>query len=275
MDRRAELADYLRARRAAVQPGDVGLPSSPRRRTKGLRREEVAMLAGVSVTWYTWLEQGRRINASREVLESLGRALCLDAAGRDHLLTLAALGPAPLSPSAADLDPPDALVDLLDSLTPAPAYILGPRWEFVAWNRPQALLYPAIEPLEAEDRNLAWVVYARSDTRALIVDWEAEARLLLAELRSDLGQLGHDETAAKLVTRLRAASAQFDTWWNEHDVARFRTRLRRYRHPRAGELVFQYQVLTPAEWPHLRVAVQLPVPGDDSAQRLSAWHDVV
>lgn len=274
MDRRAELADFLRARRAAVQPADVGLPDGGRRRTPGLRREEVAMLAGVSLTWYTWLEQGRRINASREVLEALGRALRLDAAGREHLLALAALDPGPAPVSDADLDPPDALVDLLGALEPAPAYVLGPRAEFVAWNRPQALLYPPIEHLPEPERNLVWVVFARDDARALIADWEVEARRLLAELRSTMSARGRDERADELVARLRAVSTEFDRWWAEHDVARFATRLRRYHHPRAGELVFQLQQLQPAEWPHLRVVVQLPVPGDDSASRLAAWHHV-
>lgn len=233
------------------------------------------MLAGVSVTWYTWLEQGRRINASRDVLDALARALRLDPAGREHLFTLAALGPGPIPVADADLDPPDALVDLLAALEPAPAYVLGPRAEFVAWNRPQALLYPPIEHLPEPERNLVWVVFARDDARALIADWEPEARRLIAELRSAITARGGDERAEELVSRLRAASPEFDRWWAEHDVARFQTRLRRYHHPRAGELVFQLQQLSPAEWPHLRVVVQLPVPGDDSAQRLGAWHHVV
>ena len=232
------------------------------------------MLAGVSVTWYTWLEQGRRINASRDVLEALARALRLDDAGREHLLALTALGPGPAAVADADLDPPDALVDLLRSLEPAPAYVLGPRAEFVAWNRPQALLYPPIEHLPEAERNLVWVVFTRDDARRLVADWEPEARRLLAEFRSAITALGPDARAEELVTRLRAASPEFARWWAEHDVARFQTRLRRYHHPRAGELVFQFQQLTPAEWPHLRVVVQLPVPGDDSVRRLTAWHDV-
>src|SRR4051794_30033011 len=114
MDRRAELGEFLRARREALRPADVGLPSSGRRRTPGLRREEIALLAGVSVTWYTWLEQGRRINASRDVLLALARALRLDDAGRDHLLDLASLGPRVRSVEAGERvdEAPDALVRL-------------------------------------------------------------------------------------------------------------------------------------------------------------------
>ncbi len=137
-DHRAELAEFLRARRDGVTPEQVGLPpGTTRRRTPGLRREEVAMLAGVSLTWYTWLEQGRRINASDDVLTAIGRALRLDDAGIEHLLVLAQPMAAPVE---APEEAPIALVRLIESLDPAPAYVLGPRWEFLAWNAAQARL---------------------------------------------------------------------------------------------------------------------------------------
>src|SRR5687767_8792428 len=144
-DARAPLGEFLRARRAAITPADVGLPAGTHRKTPGLRREEIAMLAGVSVTWYTWLEQGRPINASRDVLDALARTLRLDDAERDHLLTLAAH---PATELHAPSDAPDALVRLITSMEPAPAYVLGPHWEFLAWNRAQARLYPPIERLD-------------------------------------------------------------------------------------------------------------------------------
>src|ERR1700690_1135317 len=135
MTRRADLAEFLRARRAALGPADVGLPAGGRRRTQGLRREEVALLAGVSVSWYTWLEQGRPINASVDVLDALARALQLDAVERDHLLALAGHPMRrPIAPGGERAS--DALRRLLRSLEPAPAYILGPRWDFVEWNQP-------------------------------------------------------------------------------------------------------------------------------------------
>ena len=274
MDRRADLGEFLRAHRAAVHPEDVGLPSGAHRRTPGLRREEVAMLAGVSVTWYTWLEQGRRINASRDVLDALARTLRLDHAEHEHLLTLAdAPHPNVIAPDGP-VHAPDALVRLIDSMAPAPAYVLGPRWEFVAWNRPQALLYPAIEQLDGVHRNLLWVVFAEPAARALIVDWESQARRIMAEFRAGTAALRDDPAVEELVSALRATSAEFAAWWPQQDVAQFQTRLRRYRHARAGELVFEYQQLTPSEWPALKVVCQLPVPDDDSAARLTAWHHV-
>ena len=272
MDRRAELGEFLRARREALLPGDVGMPLGVRRRTPGLRREEVALLAGVSLTWYTWLEQGRRINASRDVLLALARTLRFDEAGRAHLLALAS--GATTEPVDTDIEAPDAIVRLITSMEPAPAYVLGPRWEYVAWNAAQDKLYPRLRTLDQIERNLVWVMFCEPTARALIVDWHDRARSTLAEFRASTTLLMDDPAVADLIARLLATSAEFATWWPEHDVAGFHTRLRRYRHPRAGELTFEYQQMIPSEWPHLRVICQLPLPGDDSAQRLSAWHDV-
>ncbi len=273
MERRRELGDYLRTKRESLSPADVGLPVTGHRRTPGLRREEVALLAGVSVSWYTWLEQGRRINASRDVLLALARALRLDDAGRAHILGLAGTAGAEPRDQVPD-DVPDALVRLIASMEPAPAYVLDPCWNYVAWNRPQSLLYPAIARLAEPDRNLLWALFCDPSTRDLVDDWPAQARRMLAEFRASTSALHADPRVVDLVDRLRAASCEFCEWWAQHDVAAFQTRLRTFHHPRAGRLVFEYQQLSPAEWPGLRVVCQLPLPGDDSAQRLSAWHDV-
>ena len=211
------------------------------------------MLAGVSVTWYTWLEQGRRINASADVLRAIGRALRLDDAGIEHLIALGA--PAGATGGGPDAcgpdDVPSALRRLIDAFEPAPAYVLGPRWEFAAWNAAQARLYPRIESLADDDRNLLWVLFADPATRELIVDWDLHARQALAEFRASTTALRDDPALVALVDRLSAASPEFDRWWAEHDVARFETRLRRFNHPTAGLLTFEYQLLAPAEWPPL------------------------
>jgi transcriptional regulator with XRE-family HTH domain len=270
VNRRDDLAAFLRARRDALTPAAVGLPEGRARRTKGLRREEIAMLAGVSVTWYTWLEQGRPINASVDVLSALARTLRLDDAERAHLLALA--GGTTAAPTVEHA--PDALIRLIESMAPAPAYVLGPRWEFVAWNRPQTMLYPGIERLPDGQRNLLWAVFAEPYARELLVDWPEQARRIMAEFRAATTSLRNDPQVQELISRLQSTSPEFAAWWPQLDVAQFQTRLRRYRHPRAGELVFEYQQLTPSEWPHLRVVCQLPVPGDDSAQRLAAWREI-
>jgi transcriptional regulator with XRE-family HTH domain len=271
-DHRRELAEFLRARREAIRPEQVGLPPGRGRRTPGLRREEVALLAGVSVTWYTWLEQGRRINASHDVLHAIGRALRLDDAGQDHLIALTEPGTAEVD---APTEAPSALIRLLDALMPAPAYVLGPHWEFVAWNTAQARLYPRIAELDPPRRNLLWVLFADTSTRELIVDWDIHARQALAEFRSATSTVRHADAMNALVELLTVESAEFAAWWPEHDVSGFETRLRRFSHPAAGDLTFEYQQLAPVEWPGLRVVAQLPLPGDDSAERLAVRHYLV
>jgi hypothetical protein len=230
------------------------------------------MLAGVSITWYTWLEQGRRINASPDVLSAIGRALRLDDAGMEHLRALAQPS---ASPIAAPQEAPSALVRLIESMEPAPAYVLGPRWEFLAWNQAQARLYPRIADLDGIERNLLWVLFGDPYTRRLIVDWDIHARQALAEFRAATTAHRTDSAWIELVRKLEAESPEFAAWWPERQVSLFETRLRRFDHPAAGLLTFEYQQLAPVEWPTLRVACQLPVPGDDSAERLAVRHYLV
>jgi len=239
----------------------------------------------VSVTWYTWLEQGRAERPSRAVLDAVARALRLDDAEHSHLLTLArrAAGDGAVEASsrarragegveAVDLagHPPDALVRTLDALDPAPSYLLGPRWEYLAWNRAQGLLYPKAESLAVEDRNLLFIVLCEPSARELVVDREDEARAMVTEFRAATALLRGDPDLEELIARLRRESPEFERWWSGLDVAGFHSRLRRYDHPRAGRLTFEYQAFEPAEWPGHRLVTQLPVPGDDSTERLSS-----
>ena len=270
MDRRDDLAEFLRSRRAAVDPTDVGLPGGGRRRAPGLRREEVALLAGVSVTWYTWLEQGRPINASRQVLEALARTLLLDDAETAHLLVLADPEGAAAA-TGVDLRPvPDALLRLLAALDPAPAYVLGPRWEYLAWNQAQQRLFPSAAELDEAERNLLAIVCTDPSARALIVDWEDEVGHQVAWFRADTAPIRSDPEVVALVERLTASSPTFRQAWERHDVSGFRSRLRRYQHPTAGRLTFEYQQLTPSDLPEHRVVAQLGLAGDDSVERLGA-----
>jgi hypothetical protein len=143
----------------------------------------------------------------------------------------------------------------------------------LAWNRAQSRLYPTIDRLDDADRNLLWVIFAEQNARRLLADWPQQARRIMAEFRAGTALLRTDPGVTRLVERLHRDSVEFAQWWPQADVAQFQTRLRHYDHPRAGSLVFEYQQLTPSEWPQLRVVCQLPVPGDDSAQRLAAWRD--
>ena len=225
------------------------------------------MLAGVSLTWYTWLEQGRRINASPDVLGAIGRALRLDEAGIEHLLALAQPSSTPVE---APQEAPSALVRLIHSMEPAPAYVLGPRWEYLAWNDAQDRLFPGVERLDGVERNLLWIVLVDPTARALIVGWEGEAAHMVRQFRADTATRRDDPVVVELVDRLRRASEPFAGWWDAHDVAGPRTRLRAYDHPVAGRLTFEYAQHVPLEWPELRIVTQLGLPDDDSVERLAA-----
>ncbi len=269
MRRRADLAEFLRVRRAALSPDDVGLPRGARRRTQGLRREEVAMLANVSVSWYTWLEQGRPVNASVDVLDALARALRLDPVERDHLLLLAGH---PMR-RATELDVnevPQSLHVLLDALEPSPAYVLGPRWDVLALNHAQQRLYPPMATLTGDRCNLVWIVFAEPDARELIGDWENEARRILSQFRAETTSFRDDPAVRRLVDSLIDASPEFAAWWPRHDVGGFQSRIRTFHHPIAGLLKFEHEQLVPADVPDLRVVCHLALPGDDSVERLAA-----
>ncbi len=260
-DRRQELADFLRSRRGQITPDDVGIPSIGRRRTPGLRREEVSQLSGVSLTWYTWLEQARDINVSAQVLVAIARTLQLDQAETEHLLTLAGVvGSAALQAAAPGVDvPPASLERLLDALGPNPAYAISPRWDIVAWNASYAALFLDISRLPAPDRNLLWLVFTSPAVRSLLGDdWQDEARRLIAQFRAEVGHRLQEVAYLELIQRLVDESPEFGDWWSQHDVAYFASRQRHFDHPHAGLLVFDHHKLVVADHPDLRVIVYTP-----------------
>ncbi len=182
--RREELADFLRKRRESIRPEDVGLPSGGRRRTPGLRREEVATLAGVGTTWYTWLEQGRDVRASFEVLEAIARALRLTPAERAHLMLLGRGEEAPpCKPPAERVTP--SLRRLVENLGANPALVLGRRWDYLSWNRAACALFGDIESLPKAARNHLWLMFMDPARRELVTDWEQASRLAVARFRAD------------------------------------------------------------------------------------------
>ena len=182
--RRQELSDFLRTRRGRIVPSEVGLPPTIRRRTPGLRREEVAQLAGVSATWYTWLEQKRPIGVSSGVLDNLARVLRLDSAERMQLFQLALRQPVLDSPSKPETVSP-LIRRLLDRTDPIPAFVLGRRWDVLAWNRAALAFFLDFEQVPANERNMLWLLFTNSTLRSLIVDWRSRGQDVLARVRAD------------------------------------------------------------------------------------------
>jgi transcriptional regulator with XRE-family HTH domain len=255
--RRRELGGFLRKRREALLRSDHDLPPVGRNRLTGLRREEIAYQAGVSVTWYTWLEQGRDINPSRQVLDALAVAMRLSVAEHEYLLSLAGYAPgtaaAPVAPDAV----PAHLQRLIDAQGPSPAFALSPTWAIVAWNRAYEVLYPNVARVDPADRNLLLAIFTDPADRSLLPDWEITSRRFLAEYRAQAGpRLAQPEHVA-LVARLQDESPEFARAWADHRVERFASRERRFTHPGAGELVFEHHELVPADVPDVHVVVYL------------------
>lgn len=265
-DRRHELAEFLRGRRARRTPAEAGLPTFGRRRTPGLRREEVATLAGVSVTWYTWLEQARSIRVSRQILGSLASALGLDEIERAHLFRLADEPPPARTPPATELPPQYRL--LLTHLDPNPAFIVNPRFDILAWNRGCELLYGDLGALPAERRNVLWLTFTAPEVREMVRDWEAEAALTVALFRTQASEGVLTPEIAGLVAQLTDASADFARLWERKDLAPFVPQARTIDHPLLGEVTLDYVKLHLSNDNRTLVSYLLP-PGSEVESRFT------
>jgi transcriptional regulator with XRE-family HTH domain len=267
--RRRELGAFLRNRRERVQPEDVGLRSSRRRRTPGLRREEVAQLAGVGVTWYTWLEQGREINPSAQVLDAIARTLQFDSHEHSHLFTLAGIATTTVAAQCIELCP--TVQPLLDQLEPFPACVLNDRLDLLAYNRVYASFFEDLDAIPVEDRNILWLTFTDAAWRRPIVDWDESVGNLVAEYRAAMAR--HlDEPAWKLlVARLHRASPEFRAFWERHDVQSVVSRRKRALHPTAGLLSVEYTNLWLGERHGTRIVAFTPA-DERTRKRLDALH---
>ncbi|MEE6169016.1 MULTISPECIES: helix-turn-helix transcriptional regulator [unclassified Mycolicibacterium] len=259
---RAELGGFLRMRRESVARSEHGLPPI-RGRANGLRREEVAFLSSISVTWYTWLEQGRDINPSRQVLAAIGQTLALSPADQTYLLSLAGFSPGGTAPPG---EPPDHVHRLLEAFGRSPAFALDPDWEITAWNRAYAALYPRVRTVPDEDRNLLSLVFTDPSIKLLMPDWEVESRRFVSEFRMQNGARLDDAPVVRLLDRLRAKSPAFDRIWDDHTIEGFQTRIRRFDHAVTGEIELEYHRLTPADQPDLNIVVYTPATDTAAAQ---------
>ena len=257
--RRRQLATYLRSHRERLTPVDVGIAPGPRRRTPGLRREEVALLSGVSVTWYTWIEQARDIVVSRQVLDSIARALRLAPQERRHLFGLAG---EPLPAGGPTREPSVALQRMVDVLEPYPAYLVSPCWDLLAWNRAKAGLIGDPLKLAETERNTIWIAFTDPAQRHVMVDWRRQALGMLAQYRIDAAQYPGDPRFAALTESLRQASTEFRDWWDHDVITDFQPTRRLFDHPEHGRFTYDYLKLAVMESPELRLITL--VPADDA-----------
>jgi transcriptional regulator with XRE-family HTH domain len=237
LGREAELGRFLRARRMRLKPEDVGLPSAGRRRTPGLRREEVSVLAGVSVTWYTYLEQGRGKDVSPAVIDSIARVLQLTEDERRHLHVLAHGRAVTRPPLAGDL-PGDELVKLLVRSVgqcPYPVYGANLYCDLIAWNQAAAEWYDDWGKLPGHERNMLRWLITSSTARERIEGWERDVRDIIARWRAMSSAWLADNRVQNLIAEFRSISADFARFWDEHEVLEHRSRPREFRHPRLGQ----------------------------------------
>lgn len=266
---RADLSEFLRLRRERLSPADLGLPPGRRRRTPGLRREEVAALAGVGLAWYTWFEQGRNISVSAAFLENLARVLRLDDAERRHLYLLAHQRP-PAETGRTWCTVPAQVRRLMDDLPTRPAYILNLRWDVVLFN-PAADKVFGFSAQAPGRRNLLWMLFVDPAMRTRFVDWAAQAPRMLSSFRRDFASAAGVSDIAELVDELERVSPDFQSWWREHDVHGACMGLRSLHVEPLGDIAFEHATLSVDESRHLRLVVYAPAPDEPKAADFARW----
>jgi len=255
--RRAELGGFLKARRARLGPEDFGLPAGSRRRTPGLRREEVALLAGVGVTWYTWLEQGRQINASTQVLDAVAGTLRLDRAEREHLYRLAEATPVH---GGCDLSAiPDTIREILSALDPLPASLINSRFDVLASNDASSELFWDWHTLPCIHKNTLWCSVTEPSARSKFPEYEQQVRYMVARMRTVYADHVGEPDWEEDIRRLARLSPEFAELWSRHEVSHPRPRSLTFVHPQAGPLRFTATELEVADLAEARITVYTPM----------------
>ncbi|MEU7140871.1 helix-turn-helix transcriptional regulator [Nocardia sp. NPDC046473] len=264
--RRTELASFLRSRRDRITPAEVGMPPGLRRRTPGLRREEVAQLAGVSITWYTWLEQGRPINVSGQILDAIARTLRLDTAERDHLYRLADVPVPEVTSSVPRITP--AVQTVLDAMRGIPAAALNSRWDMLGWNTAAAAVWPRLTAPEGS-RNVLWEMFTTPECCRCFVNRDTGLPHMVASFRAAFGQHLDDPAWTGLIRELSAISVEFARLWATHDVAAPPSQTMTYHHAAAGRLSLSLTRMDLPAIPETYITAWTPV--DDETRRRLDW----
>ncbi len=270
--RRQELASFLRSRRERLSPEQAGLPLTGRRRTPGLRREEVAHLAGMGVTWYTWLEQGRDIKVSEQVLAAVARTLRLDPYERAHLYALAGHPAPPRERDSAAI--PSALLVMMRRLEPIPAALINARFDLLAYNHTYERLVGGVDDLPFEDRNWLVLMFTSPRWRTTMLDWEDAATRLVGRFRSGMAEHAAESGWKGLVRRLRQESPDFARLWEQHEVRGPENFTKRFLHPEAGLLTLDYTQLSFGERSAIKLATYTPV-DDESWSKVMRLQETI
>ncbi|WP_092335578.1 helix-turn-helix transcriptional regulator [Desulfosporosinus hippei] len=267
-----ELADFLKTRRARTLPSQVGLSSATRRRTPGLRREEVAQLAGIGLTWYTWLEQGRPIHVSTQVIESLARVLLLNKQERIHLYLLANQPlPADIPGCQGTVSP--ILQHVLDSLILCPSLVMDQKWNVIAWNKAACLIFGDFHEMNLRERNIVWAMFTDHKYKQLYGDWNLYAKGLVGRFRSMCGQYIEDSWLTQFIDDLKMQSTEFNLWWSLHEIESNKEIYKQLNHPVAGILDFEVSNFDVSDNSGLKLIVHVPLSETDTATKMKLLLD--
>ncbi|MGH8227199.1 MAG: helix-turn-helix transcriptional regulator [Steroidobacteraceae bacterium] len=269
--RSSSLGAFLKDRRTRLDPAALGFAAA-RRRTPGLRREEVAQRANISATWYTWLEQGRGGAPSAAALERIARALALTDAEREYLFRLG-LGRAPEIRYQTPAGVTPRLQRVLDALEVSPAIVKTLTWDVVAWNRAAAAVLTDYGALAPEQRNILRLIFMDSGIRAVQFDWQSVARFAVAAFRADAVRAGTPPEVESLVAELSRRSPEFAALWRENDVRSYGAGAKRLRHPIAGEIAFEYSAFAVDGRPDLGLVIYNPATPADAERIRSLISD--
>ncbi|HEX3504818.1 MAG TPA: helix-turn-helix transcriptional regulator [Xanthobacteraceae bacterium] len=255
------LGTYLKGRRAKLDPAALGFPAG-RRRTPGLRREEVAQRANISATWYTWLEQGRGGAPSADVLNRIARALMLTDVEREHMFLLA-LGRPPEVRYQAHEGVPARLQRVLDALEVSPGFVKTSTWDVVAWNRAAAAVFN-YESRTPDERNILRLIFSNSDVRARQTDWESVARFVVGAFRADVARAGATRNVEALVDELCRTSPEFAAMWRDNDVRAHGEGIKYLKHPLVGLIALEYSAFAVDGRPDLAMVIYNPATPEDA-----------
>ncbi|MCX7749856.1 MAG: helix-turn-helix transcriptional regulator [Clostridia bacterium] len=252
-----ELGQFLKTRRARISPTQVGLPYGNRRRTPGLKREEVAQLANVSLTWYTWLEQGRPIKVSEQVLESIGHALLLDETEMQYVFMLSQLTMTEIKPQKSQLVS-KPLQAVLDKLGPFPSFASDQYWNVIGWNASAKVIFGNFDKMNDRERNTIWRMFTNPSYKGLFAEWDKAARWIVSQFRLSCGIYASDQWFKKFVEELMIESNDFKQWWLEHNVAFEENFRKKLNVEPVGQLVFDFTSFDVSSDPRIKIAVHTP-----------------
>ncbi|MTT32085.1 helix-turn-helix domain-containing protein [Terrilactibacillus sp. BCM23-1] len=267
-ERKKELGKFLKSKRGKISPTEFGLPIGKRRKAIGLRREELSQLAGIGLTWYTWLEQGRDIQVSTQVLDSISRILKLNHEERKHIYLL-----------ANHQIPLDNNSDIVDTLHPVvqnfinhqkdcPIYVTNEKWDVISWNKAACKVFGDFTKMSSKEKNALWRCFCSKDYKELLVNWEDHAKRLLAQFRATTNRFIGERWYKDLIDELRTTSEKFNNWWGDQEILGTPIGEKEIRHPYIGTLFMEHMTLQVYDSPDLKLTIYRPLEKGHTAEKM-------